>query len=60
MRVTPFISGIVTGVTAGAVVSMMAAGAMMNPTVRKNTRQATRKVGNTMHKAADNVSHIAG
>ena len=34
MRVSPFISGIATGAVAGAVVSMVAAGAMMNPSVR--------------------------
>ncbi len=60
MRVTPFISGIATGAVAGAVVSMMAAGAMMSPAVRKNAQHATKKIGNTVQKAADNVSHMIG
>ncbi len=60
MRVAPFISGIATGAVAGAVVSVMAAGAMMNPTVRKNAQSATKKVGNTVQKAADSVSHMIG
>ncbi len=60
MRVAPFISGIATGAVAGAVVSIMAAGAMMNPTVRKNAQNATKKVGHTVQKAADNVSHMIG
>ncbi len=60
MRVAPFISGIATGAIAGAVVSVMAAGAMMNPTVRKNAQATTKKVGHTVQKAADSVSHMIG
>jgi len=60
MRVAPFISGIATGAVAGAVVSIMAAGAMMNPTVRKNAQNTTKKVGHTVQKAADSVSHMIG
>lgn len=60
MRVSPFISGIATGAVAGAVVSMMAAGAMMNPSVRRNAQHAANKAEHAMHKAANNVGHMLG
>ena len=58
MRVTPFVSGIATGAVAGAVVSMMAAGAMMNPSVRRSGQHAANKTEHAMHKAAVSVGHI--
>ena len=60
MRVSPFISGIATGAVAGAVVSMMAAGAMMNPAVRRSAQHAANKAEHAMHKAANNVGHMLG
>lgn len=60
MRVSPFISGIATGAVAGAVVSMMAAGAMMNPSVRRSAQHAANKAEHAMHKAANNVGHMLG
>lgn len=60
MRITPFISGIVTGVAAGAVVSIMAAGAMMNPTVRKNVQHSARKAESAVHKAAHSMGEMIG
>ena len=38
MRISPFVSGIATGAMAGAVVSMVAAGAMLNPSMRRNAK----------------------
>lgn len=60
MRITPFVSGIATGAVAGAVVSMMAAGAMMNPSVRRSVQHAANKTEHAMHKAADGVGHMLG
>ena len=60
MRVSPFISGIATGAVAGAVVSMMATGAMMNPSVRRSAQHAANKAEHAMHKAANNVGHMLG
>lgn len=60
MHVSPFISGIATGAVAGAVVSMMAAGAMMNPSVRRSAQHAANKAEHAMHKAATSVGHIMG
>ena len=60
MRITPFVSGIATGAVAGAVVSMMAAGAMMNPSVRRSAQHAANKAEHAMHKAANNVGHMLG
>lgn len=60
MRVSPFVSGIATGAVAGAVVSMMAAGAMMNPSVRRSVQHAANKTEHAMHKAANNVGHMLG
>lgn len=60
MRITPFVSGIATGAVAGAVVSMVAAGAMLNPTVRRSAQHMANKAERTMHKAADSVGHFVG
>lgn len=60
MRVTPFVSGIATGAVAGAVVSMVAAGAMMNPSVRRSAQHAANKAEHAMHKAARNVGNMIG
>ncbi len=60
MRESPFISGIATGAVAGAVVSMMAAGAMMNPSVRRSAQHAANKAEHAMHKAANGVGHMLG
>ena len=60
MRVSPFISGIATGAVAGAVVSMVAAGAMMNPSVRRSAQHAANKAEHAMHKAAMGVGHMIG
>ena len=45
---------------AGAVVSMMAAGAMMNPSVRRSAQHAASKAEHAMHKAATSMGHIMG
>ena len=42
MRISPFVSGIATGAMAGAVVSMVAAGAMLNPSMRRNAKHAAQ------------------
>ena len=60
MHVSPFISGIATGAVAGAVVSMMAAGAMMNPSVRRSAHHAASKAEHAMHEAATSMGHIMG
>ena len=60
MHVSPFISGIATGAVAGAVVSMMAAGAMMNPAVRRSAQHPASKAAHAMHKAATSMGHIMG
>lgn len=60
MRISSFISGIATGAVAGAVVSMMAAGAMMNPSVRRSAQHAAGKAEHAMHKAANNVGNMLG
>ena len=60
MHVSPFISGSATGAVAGAVVSMMAAGAMMNPAVRRSAQHAASKAEHAMHKAATSMGHIMG
>lgn len=60
MRISPFVSGIATGAMAGAVVSMVAAGAMLNPSMRRSAGHAMKKTEHAMHKAADSVGHIIG
>ena len=60
MRISPFVSGIATGAMAGAVVSMVAAGAMLNPSMRRNAKHAARKVEHAMHRAADRVEDFIG
>ena len=60
MRVSPFVTGMATGALAGAVVSMMAAGAMLNPSMRRSAQHAACKAEHAMHKAADNVGHMLG
>ena len=60
MRVSPFVTGMATGALAGAVVSMMAAGAMLSPSVRRSAQHAAGKAENAMHKAADSVGHMLG
>ena len=55
MRISPFVSGIATGAMAGAVVSMVAAGAMLNPSMRRNAKHAAHKAEHAMHRAADRV-----
>ena len=60
MHVSPFVSGIATGAVAGAVVSMVAAGAMMTPSVRRSAQHAANKAEHAMHKAATSVGHIIG
>ena len=61
MRISPFVSGIATGAMAGAVVSMVAAGAMLNPSMRRkcaSTRRVRRSM--PMHRAADRVENFIG
>ena len=58
MQVSPFISGVAAGAVAGAVVSMEAAGAMMNPSMRRSAQHAANKAEHAMHKAAVSVGHI--
>lgn len=60
MHVSPFVSGIATGAVAGAVVSMVAAGAMLNPTVRRNAQHMARRAEHSVHKAAHNVGQMIG
>jgi len=60
MKLSTFVSGIATGAVAGAVVSVMAAGAMMNPSVRRSAQNATRKASHAVQKAAENVDHMIG
>lgn len=50
MRISPFVSGIATGAMAGAVVSMVAAGAMLNPSMRRNAKHAAHKAEHAMHR----------
>lgn len=58
MKVSSFVSGIATGAMAGAVVSMMAAGAMMNPSVRRSVKHTAAKADHAMHRAAHSVSNM--
>lgn len=60
MRISPFISGIATGAMAGAVVSMVAAGAMLNPSMRRSAQHAAHKAEHAMHKTADKMEHLIG
>ena len=60
MRISPFVSGIATGAMAGAVVSMVAAGAMLNPSMRRNAKHAAHKAEPAMHGAADRVEDFIG
>lgn len=60
MRISPFVSGITTGAMAGAVVSMVAAGAMLNPSMRRSAQHAARKAEHAVHKAADRVENFIG
>ena len=59
MRISPFVSGIATGAMAGAVVSMVTAGAMLNPSMRRNAKHAAHKE-HAMHRAADRVEDFIG
>ncbi len=54
MRVSPFVSGAAVGLVAGAVTSMLAAGAMLNPSVQRSAKHTVRKAEHAMHHAADN------
>lgn len=45
---------------AGAVVSMVAAGAMLNPSMRRSAQHAARKAEHVVHKAADRVENFIG
>ena len=60
MRISPFVSGIATGAMAGAVVSMVAAGAMLNPSMRRSAQHAARQAEHAMHKTADKMEHLIG
>ncbi len=60
MRISPFVSGIATGAMAGAVVSMVAAGAMLNPSMRRSAQHAAHKAEDAMHKTADKMEHLIG
>ena len=60
MRISPFVSGIATGAMAGAVVSMVAAGAMLNPSMQRNAKHAAHKAEHAMHRAADRVEDFIG
>ena len=60
MRISPFVSGIATGAMAGAVFSMVAAGAMLNPSMRRSAQHAARKAEHAMHKTADKMEHLIG
>lgn len=60
MRISPFVSGIATGAMAGAVVSMVAAGAMLNPSMWRSAQHAARKAEHAVHKAADRVENFIG
>ena len=60
MRISPFVSGIATGAMAGAVVSMVAAGAMLNPSMRRSAQHAARKAEHAMHKTEDKMEHLIG
>ena len=57
MRISPFVSGIATGAMAGAVV---AAGAMLNPSMRRSAQHAARKAEHAVHKTADKMEHLIG
>lgn len=52
MRSSSLITGLTAGLAAGAVASMMAAGAMMNPTVRKKVNHTARHAEGQMHQLA--------
>lgn len=60
MRISPFVSGIATGAMAGAVVSMVAAGTMLNPSMRRSAQHAAHKAEHAMHKTADKMEHLIG
>ena len=60
MKVSPFVSGVATGAVAGAVMSLVAAGAMLNPSMRRSAQHAARKAEHAVHKAADRVENFIG
>ena len=60
MRVSPFVSGAAAGLVAGAVTSMLAAGAMLNPSVQRGAKHTMRKAEHAMHHAADNARQFIG
>ena len=57
MRTGALMTGLTAGLAAGAVASMMAAGAMMNPSVRRQVNRTARKAENQMHQLAGKAEH---
>ena len=60
MRISPIVSGIAPGAIARAVESKVAAGAMLNPSMRRNAKHAAHKAEHAMHRAADRVEDFIG
>ena len=57
MRTSSLMVGLTAGLAAGAAASMMAAGAMMNPGVRKKVNHTARRAENQMHQLAGKAEH---
>ena len=60
MRVSPFVSGAAVGMAAGAVASMLAAGAMLNPSVQRSAKHTLRRAEHAVHHAADSARQFIG
>lgn len=50
-------TGLTAGLAAGAVASMMAAGAMINPSVRRKVSRTAQQAENKMHQIAGKAEH---
>lgn len=50
-------TGLTAGLAAGAVASMMAAGAMMNPSVRRKVNRTAQQAENKAHYLAGKAEH---
>ena len=55
MKVSPFVSGVATGAVAGAVMSLVAAGAMLNPSLRHSAEHAANRAEHAVHRAVGKI-----
>ena len=55
MKVSPFVSGVATGAVAGAGMSLVAAGAMLNPSLRHSAEHAANRAEHAVHRAVGKI-----